>query len=228
MKRLVSFSIIIIIVAILFGSCRTTVNPNEWVVSTATCWNTFTVTKAGQPIPRLLSACDRLVILPATEMSAEFKVETKFQNRVAGLVSVAYQWKIVDPVLFIQSAKSVTSSSVTDDYKIDPSALEALENGVVDKIVMDILREYTPQLPAGTDELQIEKDLNSLTKPTTTERGIEFSNTSINVTFSEQTEEALDVMSALQFYRQNGEEELGRDVIRNKASAPTIIFEKQQ
>jgi hypothetical protein len=62
-------------------TCKGRVNPNEWVVSTATCWNTMTISKAGDVIPRLLTACDRMIVLPATELAADFTTETKFQNR---------------------------------------------------------------------------------------------------------------------------------------------------
>lgn len=216
-----------LIVLISLFSCRPIVNPNEWVVTTATCWNTMSVTKAGDVIPRLLTSCDRMVILPATEMGAEFQTETKFKNRVAGTVSITYQWRIADPILFIQSAKSITSSPTDGDYKIDVNALEAIENGVVDKILIDILREYSPEKEAGIDELLVEKDLQKISLSQVTARGVEFSNMSINITFSGQTEEALDVISALKFYESNNEVELGREVIKAKAGAANITTIKE-
>jgi hypothetical protein len=76
MKKITFFAFLLTI-SILF-SCRSIVNPNEWVVSTATCWNTMSITNAGDAIPRLTTACDRMVILPATFMAADFMVETKF------------------------------------------------------------------------------------------------------------------------------------------------------
>lgn len=215
------------ILALLLTSCRPTVNPNEWVITTATCWNTMTVSKAGDIFPKLYTTCDRAIVLPATEMSAEIQTETKFANRVAGNVSIAYQWRISDPLAFIRSAKSVVSSPTDDNHKIDPNALEVIENAVVDKILIDIIREYTPNKLAGTDELTIEKDLNKLVESQIAERGVEFSNMSVNVNFSPQTEEALDVISALKFYQQNGEEELGRKVIVEKAGATSITTQLQ-
>lgn len=212
---------------VLMPSCKAVVNPNEWVVSTATCWNTMSVTKAGDVIPRLVTTCDRLVILPATEMSADFETETKFQNRVAGKVNITYQWRIVDPILFIQSAKSLTSSPTDGDHKVDPNVLEGIENSVVDKILIDILREYSPSKPAGTDELEIEKDLQKLTSSQVGARGVEFSNMSVNVNFSPQTEEALDVISALKFYEINNQKELGEKVIVGKAGATRVTIVNQ-
>ena len=220
MKRITLFASLVGLTTLF--SCRSIVNPNEWVVSTATCWNTMSVTKAGDAIPRLTLACDRMVILPATFMAADFMVETKFENRVAGTVNLTYQWRISDPIKFIESAKSVTASPTGDDNKIDPSALEAIENSVVDKMIIDVIREYTPNKSAGIDELTIEKDVSNLCKGRFADRGVEFASMSVNVNFSPQIEEALDAMSALKFYEANGEKELGRDIIRAKAGSATI------
>lgn len=220
-KYLILFSVV------LFASCQAKVNPNEWVVSTATCWNTYTVSKAGNMIPRMISACDRMVILPATEMGAEFECETKFQNRVAGKVNLTYQWQITDPAAFIQNAKSITSSPTGEGNKIDPNALEAIENGTVDKILIDIIRELTPTLAAGVDELTFEKEVNRICATQVGQRGVQFSNMSANINFDGQTEEALGVISALKFYEANGEGELGRAVIKAKAGAANITTNKE-
>jgi len=213
---------IFILSIFILSSCKSRVNPNEWVVSTGTCWNTMSVTKAGDMVPRLLTACDRMVILPATELAADFTCETKFDQRVAGQINITYQWRISDPITFIQSAKSVTSSATSDDFKINPDALEAIENSVVDKMLIDLIREYTPTKSAGIDEKLVEDDLNALSKTKFASRGVEIFNMSANINFSPQTEEALDVISALKFYESNGEKELGREVIRAKAGATTI------
>lgn len=202
-------------------SCRATVNPSEWVVSTATCWNTMTVSRAGSVIPRTLTACDRVIILPATAMAAEFEAETKFAGRVAGKVVITYQWTIEDPILFIQNAKGITSSYTSSDHKIDPEVLEGIENSVVDKMLIDVLRSITPNMEPGIDESHLELVLQEQSGEIK-KRGVTFSNMSVNINFSPQTEEALDVLSALRFYSQNGEEELGRQVILKKAGSANI------
>lgn len=219
-KKLIVFSILLTLL-----SCKASVNPNEWVVSTATCWNTMTVSKAGDAIPRLLSTCDRMVILPATEMSADVNCETKFAGRVAGQVNIVYQWKITDPIAFIQSAKSITSSATDSDHKIDPNALEGVENAVVDKMLVDLVREYTPNKEAGLDEKTIETDINQAASSKFANRGVSLYNMSVNVNFSPQTEEALDVISALKFYEQNGQLEIGKRVIEAKAGATKVYIQ---
>ena len=216
-----------IIIVLLLFSCKGKINPNEWVVSTSTCWNEMNVLKAGQPIPRLMTTCDRIVILPATELSAEFKTETKFAKRLAGVVELTYQWRITDPIKFVSSAKSIVSSPTMDGYKIDPDKLESVENAVVDKLLINLIREYTPKIdPSDINELEMERELQTISDSDFVDRGIEFSNLSVNVNLSPQAEEALDVISALNFYRENGEEELGRKIIEAKAGATNIIIKK--
>ena len=217
--------VLFILLAVTMLSCQSRVNPGEWVVSTATCWNTMTVSKAGNLIPRLITTCDRIVILPATELAAEFKTETKFAQRVAGTIEITYQWRITNPIEFINSAKSITSSATSEGHKIDPNALEAIENAIVDKLLINLVREYTPTVaPTDIDELKIEKHLQELAKEGFTDRGVEFNNLSVNVNLSPQAEEALDVISALNFYKENGQEELGRKIIEAKAGATKIVI----
>lgn len=218
---------LIVLTSALLSSCMGKVNPNEWVVSTATCWNEMSVLEAGKPIPRLLTPCDRIVILPATELSAEFKTETKFAKRLAGTVELTYQWRITDPIEFVSSAKSIVSSPTGDGNKIDPDNLEAVENAVVDKMLINLIREYTPTIdPGAINELLIERELQKLSETSFSDRGIKFSNLSVNVNLSAQAEEALDVISALNFYRENGEEDLGREIIKAKAGATNISIQK--
>ena len=93
----------------------------------------------------------------------------------------------------------------------------------MDKILADIIREdVTPNLEPSTDDLQIEKALYRISANKVQDRGVEFSNMSVNVTLSPQIEEALDIISALRFYRDAGEESLGRDVIKAKAGSANI------
>jgi hypothetical protein len=222
MKKSLFVIMSLVMMTVLFSSCRPRTNPNEWVVSTGTCWNTMTVSKAGDAIPRLFTACDRLIVLPATDMSADFSVQTKFEHRAAATANLTYNWRITDPELFIHSTKVVTSSATGSDGKIDPNALESIENSVVDKMLIDIVREYTPSLAAGTNELSIESKLMELSSAKVASRGVTFSGMSLNIVFAPQIEEALDILSALEFYESQGQKELGIEVIKAKAGSANI------
>lgn len=187
----------------------------------------MTVSRAGDYIPRLYTKNDRMIILPATYLSAEFSVTSKFQNRVSGIVNISYQWRISDPIKFINNAKSLTSCPTDDHYKVSVDALEALENSVVDKMVMDVIREYTLNKSASTDCLIMEREIFQLCETRFSDRGISFASMPVDVKFSAQIEEALDVSSTLELYKLIGQEELGKKVIEAKAGAANITTVKQ-
>lgn len=219
---------LLIVSSLAVTSCRARTNPNEWLITTDDCWNSVDSLKAGSVVPRLFTACDRAIILPATALSAELHCETKFRpgtqdtSRIAASLEIAYNWQIIAPTFFIRTAKSITSAGVDEDHKVLPEELEAIENSVVDKAVQDIVREYTPRVVVGTSELILEQELSSLLAPIFAARGVLITGMSINVTFSTQVEEALDVMAAYQIYKAQGMEELGKIVIANKAGAANI------
>lgn len=211
-------------IVLFFVSCRTRTNPNEWLLTTSNCWNTINVAKAGDMVPRLFTSCDRVIVLPATELAGEFKTQTKFKDKIAGIIQLTYQWRISDPSLFVKNAKSVISSptDAADDYKIDPNRLEVIENNVVDKYLIDILRELTVNYPPDIAELELEKIFYNVIKQDLADRGVEFSNVSLNITLSEQLEEALDVLGALEFYKSKDQLELGKQIIVAKAGSASI------
>lgn len=225
MFKKIKFFVFLTVLSTLLSSCASRVSPNEWLVYTNNCWNTIQLSKAGDIVPRLVSSCDRSILLPATEMSADFSVDTKFKGKVQGRVNLTYQWIIEDPVVFVQNAKSVLSTPTTDVKGVDVNVLETVENNVVDKYVIDIIREYTPEQEPGLDEKTLEVDVIALASEKMKQRGIRIMNPSCNIEFTAQTEEALDVISALKFYEANGEGELGREVIKAKASATKVIIE---
>lgn len=151
-----------------------------------------------------------MVRLPATELAGDFTGKTKFEGRVAATVNFTYQWIIVDPMLFIQSAKSITSSTTDEQKRVTADAIELIENSVVDKMLIDLIREYTPNKKAGLEEAIIERDLTNLAQSKFSQRGVSIKNVSVNIEFDSQTEEALGVISALKIYEQAGQSEFGK------------------
>jgi len=211
----------------LFSSCfgcKGSVNPNEHVIVTVDCWNTMYAKKAGDALPRLLTTCDRVVVLPASLLNGEVNINAKFgKNRVSGSVNLSYQYLISDPIKFLGVAKFITSSKTIEDNKVDPNVLEFAENTVIDKILKDIVRDYTPSMEASdVEESQVENDIVKIFSERCKERGIVIQSPSVDVNFSPQTQEALDVISAYKLYQSVGLEELGKEVIKGKASKTTI------
>ncbi|HMU03847.1 MAG TPA: hypothetical protein PJ990_09495 [Saprospiraceae bacterium] len=218
MKNLIYFLLILS----FFTACRSKVEPNEWVVSTTTCWNTIDTSKAGDLVPILLTKCDRMVRLPSTLMSGELQTTVKFNGKISSKISVTYQWSITDPIKFVHNSKSITSGPTDDSYRVDPLFLEEIENTVVDKSLINVIREITAKLDVDIVDLELEELIASKISDSNEKRGITFSNISLVVEQPAQIEEARDVISALKYYEELNEREFGEKVILAKAGAASI------
>lgn len=233
MKNFKTISILLMtLVLFTFSACIPKVSPNEHVVVTSNCWNTMTVIKAGEVPPRMITNCDRKCILPAYPMDGQVNIPSRFIGDVKGTVNLDYQYEIIDPKLFIQNAKFVVTSKTDDgsgSNKVSNDNIEYAENSVIDKKTRDIVREYIPTVnPVDIDEGDIENHILPLINEVMAERGIKLSSTSVDVDFKQQTEQALDVISAYNLYKNAGLENLGEQVIANQALKPEIRMQNSK
>lgn len=208
---------------LLFVSCIPSVTPNEFVVVTSDCWNHMEVIKAGKTPPRLITACDRKIVLPAYLMDGTAEVPARFLGDVKGIIKFDYQYEIIDAIKFVSSAKFVTSSQTDEKGVVDMNVLERAENSVIDKIIKDVTRDYIPTVnPVDIEESKIEVDILTPVNKRLEERGIVLSTMSVDVDFKQQTEQALDVISAYNLYKNAGIPEIGAKVIENQAGKPDL------
>lgn len=220
MKQITIFPLLLIL---LLTACMPSVTPNEYVVVTADCWNHMRVVKAGEIPPRLLTTCDRKIILPAFLMDGQAIVPARFIGDVKGVVTIDYQYEIKDPIKFVSCAKFITSSKTDETGSINDKSLEKAENMVIDKITKDIVREYCQTVnPVDIDESKMEDELIVLINKKLEDRGIVMTTPSIDNDFKPQTEEALDVISAFNLYKNAGLNNLGTTVIENQAGKTVI------
>ncbi len=209
----------------LLQSCTPSVMPNQYVVVTANCWNTMSVIKAGSVPPRLMTPCDRKIILPAYNMDGEVVVSARFMGDVKGEIKIDYQYEIKDPIMFVGAAKFITSSQTDAEGNVDMNTLEKAENSVIDKIAKDIVREYIPTInPIDIDEGRIESDLTPKINKVLQERGILMSGISIDVDFKQQTEQALDAISAYNLYKNANLQDVGKEVIKAQAGKTEVTI----
>ena len=225
MKKKFKLFVMLFMIAMIFTGCIPKVTPNEFVVVTADCWNHMEVISAGQVPPRMLTQCDRKIVIPAYLMDGETLIPARFQGDVKGILDLDYQYTIIDPIEFVTHAKFITSSGTDEEGHVDHNTLERAENTVIDKTAKDVAREYIPTVnPVNIDEGKIESDIVPLINKRLLERGIVMSGASINIEFGEQTEQALDAISALNLYKNAGSEEIGKEVIKAQAGRPMINF----
>lgn len=219
------FSLMALFTILLAQSCAT-VSPNMHLVYTNDCWNHVNVVKAGSIKPTLTKTCDKMIALPAYQMPGGVSVKTRFKNDVKGTITIDYLYEINNPLLFVEEAKFLLQSNIQeDDYNKENQALELAENTITDKIVKDIVRGMTENMDAANfNETQFESELDDAVNKISKGRGTTMSAFSLKVDFGEQTEEAIDAVSAYGLYKANGMEEVGKEIMKANAGKSQLII----
>lgn len=224
-KRNFKLLTLIIGFTVLFSTegCIPKVTPNEWVLVTSNCWNSMSVVEAGDVAPRLMTSCDRKIVLPKAGIDGEVVVSVRFKGDVKADVKISYMFQITDPRLYVKHAKSILSSPTDAEYRPNTDVMEKAENAVIDIMIKNVVREYANQvLATDKDESDIETDVVPLINKRLADRGVEIFDPSVDLLFGQQTEAAFDVISANNLYKSAGIESLGSQVISNQALKPDI------
>lgn len=197
------------------------------VVYTNDCWNHIKVVKSGDIKPKLPYTCDKMIALPAYQMSGSVKVKTRFNSDAKGVINIDYLYEITDPIKFVGNAKFLLQSDLQeDDYNKDNQAIELAENTITDKIIKDIVRSITEKMDANNfNETEFESNLETAVNKIASNRGTSLSAFSIRVSFGKQTEGAIDAISANGLYKANNMEEVGKQIMIANAGKPQIVIQ---
>ena len=188
------------------------------------CGVTWEIIPAGQTIPKRLTACELKTTIPGAPMTGESHFKTNFANKVKTNIDMDYEYEIIDPVKFITEAPYLAkSNSDADDVSSDPSRFESAENSIIDKRIKDIARDLLLNIDiVEFDQSEFEDTLQTQVNKALSDRGVHINYLSFVPTPSEQTEQAIDVATAMKIYESKGLEEIGKQVIANKAGAAKI------
>ena len=188
------------------------------------CGVTWEIIPAGQTIPKRFTACELKTTIPGAPMTGESHFKTNFANKVKTNIDMDYEYEIIDPVKFITEAPYLAkSNSDADEVSMDNSRFESAENSIIDKRIKDIARDLLLNIDiVEFDQSEFEDTLQTQVNKALSERGVHINFLSFVPTPSEQTEQAIDVATAMKIYESKGLEELGKQVIANKAGAAKI------
>ena len=188
------------------------------------CGVTWEIIPAGQTIPKRLTACELKTTIPGAPMTGESHFKTNFANKVKTNIDMDYEYEIIDPVKFITEAPYLAkSNSDADEVSMDNSRFESAENSIIDKRIKDIARDLLLNIDiVEFDQSEFEDTLQTQVNKALSERGVHINFLSFVPTPSEQTEQAIDVATAMKIYESKGLVEIGKQVIANKAGAAKI------
>lgn len=191
---------------------------------------TWQLIPAGQTIPKRITACELKTTIPGAPMTGESHFKTNFANKVKTNIDMDYEYEIIDPVKFITEAPYLAkSNSDADDVSSNNSRFESAENSIIDKRIKDIARDLLLDIDiVEFDQSEFEDTLQIKVNQVLAERGVRINYLSFVPTPSEQTEQAIDVATAMKIYESKGLQEVGRQVIANKAGATKIEMSVKQ
>jgi len=206
-----------------FQSCEKS-QANVRTLISNDCGVTWEIIPAGQTIPKRLTACELKTTIPGAPMTGESHFKTNFANKVKTNIDMDYEYEIIDPVKFITEAPYLAkSNSDADDVSSNPSRFESAENSIIDKRIKDIARDLLLNIDiVEFDQSEFEDTLQVQVNKALSDRGVRINYLSFVPTPSEQTEQAIDVATAMKIYESKGLEEIGKQVIANKAGATKI------
>jgi hypothetical protein len=188
------------------------------------CGVTWELIPAGQTIPKRFTACELKTTIPGAPMTGESHFKTNFANKVKTNIDMDYEYEIIDPVKFVTEAPYLAkSNSDADDVSSNNSRFESAENSIIDKRIKDIARDLLLDIDiVEFDQSEFEDTLQTQVNKVLAERGVRINYLSFVPTPSEQTEQAIDVATAMKIYQSKGLDEVGKQVIANKAGATRV------
>lgn len=228
MKQL-SFILMLALAALTFQSCERS-QANVRTLISNDCGVTWQLIPAGQTIPKRITACELKTTIPGAPMTGESHFKTNFANKVKTNIDMDYEYEIIDPVKFITEAPYLAkSNSDADDISSNNSRFESAENSIIDKRIKDIARDLLLDIDiVEFDQSEFEDTLQIKVNQVLAERGVRINYLSFVPTPSEQTEQAIDVATAMKIYESKGLQEVGKQVIANKAGATKIEMSVKQ
>ena len=222
MKKILS-ALAISLTLLTFQSCERS-QANVRTLISNDCGVTWELIPAGQTIPKRMLACELKTTIPGSPMTGESHFKTNFANKVKTNIDMDYEYEIIDPVKFITEAPYLAkTNSESDAVSADNSRFESAENSIIDKRIKDIARELLLTIDiVEFDQSEFEDTLQTKVNKSLASRGVRINYLSFVPTPSEQTEQAIDVATAMKIYESKGLQEVGRQVIANKAGATRV------
>lgn len=208
----------------LISSC-TRVKPNESYIYTKDCGDEWHQLKQGEALPtNKVSNCFYSLSLPKTSLSGDASFLANFKS---GLVTITFNYGYIinDELKYIKKAKfrfNTTEDGSSEDEQLN-AKIEAAENRLIDLTLKEITKEYVINVNiTNYNHSDLENILTDLFNKAFEDRGIYLEDLAMTIQMAPETEYAVDVINALNIYKANGEEDLGRDIISSRAGASKI------
>lgn len=219
-------------IAVLFTvqSCNYA-KSNQQVVVSDDCGMSWKKINAGDAVPKGgLNACYMKVVIPNYPMQGESKFISNLKDRVRANVHIDYDYSITEPLAFIKQAKHIgrANANADDPDAINEKAFESAENMVIDKRIKDVAKSvFINEDIVELDQSEIEAHLLNKSNKILEPLGVRLNFITLTFDLDEQTRQAIDVSTAMKIYESKGLQELGKQVMSQRAGATKIVVENK-
>lgn len=204
---------------------------NQQVVVSDDCGMTWNKINAGDAVPKgTINACYMKVVIPNYPMQGDAIFVTNLKEKVRATTHIDYDYSIVNALSFIKQAKFLgkANKEADDTEALDEKRFEMAENMIIDKRIKDVAkRVFLSQDIVELDQSEVENlllvECNKILEPL----GISLNFITLTFDLDEQTRQAIDVSTAMKIYQSKGLEELGKQVMIERAGATKITVENK-
>jgi hypothetical protein len=231
-RKLTAISILgtILLLSATLESCNYAKSNQQVVVSTD-CGMTWEQIKAGDAVPKGgLNACYMKVVIPNYPMQGESKFISNLKDRVRANVHIDYDYSIISPLAFIKQAKYLGKANTdADDENAIGTAFEGAENMVIDKRIKDVAKAvFIDADIVELDQSEMETQLLNASNKVLEPLGVHLNFITLTFDLDEQTRQAIDVTTAMKIYESKGLQEIGKQVMTQRAGATKIIIDERK
>jgi len=225
------YSLVVAFAALSLQSCDRS-QANVMTLISNDCGKNWKLIGVGETIPKRVMVCELKTTLPNSPMTGECVFKATFNNNVKARIDLDYEYVIIDPVLYITEAPYLAKANVDgDDVSGNNGRFESAENSIIEKRFKDAARQMLDTVDiVEFDQSEFESNLLEKVNDLLNKRGVNVNYLSFVPEPSTQTEQAIDVATAMKIYESKGIEDIGRSVMSARAGATTINIgvEKQE
>ncbi len=223
------WSLVIIGILLILPGCYYA-KSNQQVVVSDDCGVTWKKINAGESVPRGgVNPCYMKVVIPNFPMQGESKFITNLKDKVRTVTHIDYDYSIIEPLAFIKQAKFLGKANTdADDSDALGSNFEGAENMVIDKRIKEVAKNlFVDEDIVELDQSDLEDKLllesNKILEPL----GVKLNFITLTFDLDEQTRQAIDIATAMKIYRSKGMENIGSEVMKERAGATKISVENR-
>ncbi|WON93879.1 hypothetical protein [Sphingobacterium sp. UGAL515B_05] len=203
---------------------------NQQVVVSDDCGMTWKKINAGEAVPKAgLNMCYMKVVIPNFPMQGEATFISNLKDKVRANVHIDYDYSITDALAFIKQAKFLGKANVdADNEEAIGKSFEMAENMVIDKRIKDVAKRiFVDEDIVELDQSEIENHLLTESNKALESLGVHLNFITLSFDLDEQTRQAIDVSTAMKIYESKNLQDIGKQVMSQRAGATKITVENK-